>query len=258
MLGFFKRLFGFKTESATVVEWPEATRRKLETRLGYSFQNQSLLVEALTHRSFHASERAREYPAYERLEFLGDSVLGLVVAERLYLDYAHMSEGELTKSKSLLVNKKSLAHAAKLIGLGEHVLMSMDEERAGGRRRQSILADCLEAVIGAVYEDGGVRAARKLVPKLISFDFNQTRRDLSLRNYKGDLLELLQAGGMEMPRYVVAAESGPDHHKTFTVEVCVNGAVMGAGTGDSKKSAEQRAAQQALHTLKEKKVKELE
>ncbi len=255
MLNFLKRLLGSKTKSETSSEWSEATRRKLEARIGYHFQSSRLLLESLTHRSFHGGERSREYPAYERLEFLGDSVLGLVVGEQLFLDYPEMSEGELTKSKSLLVNKKALAHAAKLIGLGEYVLMSPDEEKAGGRRRQSIQADCMEAVFGAVYEDGGLEAARQVVSRLISFDFDQTRRALSLRNYKGELLELLQSKGMEMPKYVVADETGPDHHKTFTVKVQISGRIMGAGSGDSKKSAEQRAAQEALTALKAERVK---
>lgn len=254
MLNFLKRLLRSKSNSDTSAEWSDVTRRKLEARIGYYFQRPQLLQESLTHRSFHGGERSREYPAYERLEFLGDSVLGLVVGEQLFLDYPEMSEGELTKNKSLLVNKKALAHAAKLIGLGEYVLMSPDEEKAGGRRRQSIQADCMEAVFGAVYEDGGLEAARQVVSRLISFDFDQTRRALSLRNYKGELLELLQSRGTEMPNYIVADETGPDHHKTFTVEVRVNGKIMGAGSGDSKKSAEQRAAHEALTALRAKKV----
>jgi ribonuclease-3 len=258
MLRFLKKLFGLKQPTKPDRSLSLATRRKLESRLGYQFQRPHLLLEALTHRSFHGGSRTTEYPAYERLEFLGDSVLGLVVAERLFLDYPDMPEGELTKSKSLLVNRKALAHAAKPIGLGDYILMSEDEEKAGGRRRQSILADCLEAIIGAVYEDGGMRSAREVVSRLITFDFDQTLKDLSLRNYKGELLELLQSHAWETPRYVVAAESGPDHHKSFTVEVYINGRVLGSGVGDSKKSAEQRAAQQALTQWKRDRIKEME
>jgi ribonuclease-3 len=258
MLRFLKKLLGIRSEDKSTSERLDAAQRKLERRIGYRFRRLELLSEALTHRSCHAGNHSTRHRAYERLEFLGDSVLGLIVAERLFVDYPQMSEGELTKNKSLLVNRKALAHTAKMIGVGDCVLLSTDEENAGGRRRQSILADCFEALLGAVYKDGGMEAARQVISKLISFDFNRTRRDLSLRNYKGELLELLQSRGEEMPRYLVVAESGPDHRKTFTVEVLVNGKAVGSGTGDSKKTAEQRAAHEALMVLNQRQAKELD
>jgi ribonuclease-3 len=128
--------------------------------------------------------------------------------------------------------------------------MSPDEDKAGGRQRQSIVADCLEALIGAVYADGGLTAARDLVQRLISFDFDQTSKELALRNFKGELLEYVQSRGQAMPVYEVVRENGPDHRKVFEVDVTVGGKVLGSGKGESKKGAEQRAAQQALRKLK--------
>lgn len=247
MFAFFKKLFG--RGSATTDAASESQLHELERKLDYSFTNQFLLREALTHRSYLSQNGSESLPSYERLEFLGDSVLGLVVAERLFVHYPEMSEGDLTKSKSMLVNKKSLAHAGRKIELGDYVIMSRDEEKSGGRKRQSITADCLEALIGAVYEDGGLQAARDLVQRLISFDFARTGTRLGLRNYKGELLEWLQARGKDVPVYEVVEEQGPDHHKTFTVEVQLSGHALGAGSGESKKAAEQQAAREALTKL---------
>lgn len=248
MFKFLQRLIGRSSNHSG--ETSEGQLQELEIKLAYHFNNRKLLEEALTHRSYLSQNGAEPHIAYERLEFLGDSVLGLVVADRLFVDYPEMSEGDLTKSKSVLVNKKSLAHAGGKIGLGEYVLMSRDEERSGGRRRQSIVSDCMEAMIGAVYEDGGLQAASDLVQRLISFDYARTGTRLGLRNYKGELLELLQSRGAEIPSYEVVNEQGPDHHKTFTVEVQLGGETLGSGTGESKKAAEQQAARVALRKLK--------
>lgn len=248
MLRFLSKLFG-KTPARGEIAISVRNGTQLQQKLGYEFRQESLLVMALTHRSHLRSNDSRPSNSNERLEFLGDSVLGLIVAEELFQKYPQMSEGDLTKSKSLLVNKKVLAHVACELGLGDYILMSTDEDRAGGRRRQSIIADCLEAVIGAVYLDGGLNATREVVKRVISFDFGQTSQTLSLRNYKGELLERLQAASAGMPHYSVTGERGPEHRKMFTVDVFVGGKKMGTGVGDSKKSAEQRAAEQALDML---------
>ena len=228
---------------------PPETKRQLEKKIGYTFKGEYYLLKALTHRSFLRTNETSISRSYERLEFLGDSVLGLVVAEELFTQNPEMSEGQLTQNKSLLVNKKVLAHAAGLISLGEFILMSPDEEKAGGRDRPSILADAFEALIGAVYLDGGLEPARLVIRHLISFDFSEIAQLLALRNYKGELLERLQAGGGGIPRYIVSDEEGPDHQKVFTVEVFVGGRRLGSGRGDSKKSAEQEAAASALAAL---------
>jgi ribonuclease III len=248
MLRFLSRIFG-KTPAKSESALSAHSRSRLQQKLGYSFRQEDLLVRALTHRSHLRTNDAQSNNSNERLEFLGDSALGLIVAEELFQKYPDMTEGDLTKSKSLLVNKKVLAHVGIELGLGDYILMSVDEERAGGRRRQSIVADCLEAVIGAIYLDGGMKITRGVVKRVISFDFSQTSQTLSLRNYKGELLERLQASGAGMPHYTVSGENGPEHRKTFTVDVLVGGKKMGTGEGDSKKSAEQKAAEQALEKL---------
>lgn len=248
MLRFLSKIFG-KTPAQNEIAISAHIRAQLQKKLGYEFRSDDLLVRALTHRSHLRSNDSRPSNSNERLEFLGDSVLGLIVAEELFQKYSQMSEGDLTKNKSLLVNKKVLAHVGIELGLGDYVLMSTDEERAGGRRRQSIIADCLEAVIGAVYLDGGISATKEVVKRVISFDFSQTSQTLSLRNYKGELLERLQASGTGMPHYSVTGEKGPEHRKVFTVDVFVGSKKMGTGIGDSKKCAEQKAAEQALEML---------
>ncbi len=252
MLRLLRRLFGKQAEPAQPPTLSPETIIEVQKRIGYSFRDSYYLCKALTHRSFLRANEPRNLRSYERLEFLGDSVLGLVVAEELFQLYPDMSEGNLTKNKSLLVNKKVLAHTGMEIELGTYILMSADEERAGGRTRPSIVADCLEALFGAVYLDGGLQAARMTVKRLISFNFSEISDFLSLRNYKGELLERLQAGGSGLPKYTVSDEDGPDHRKVFTVEVFVNGRRLGTGRGDSKKSAEQRAAESALSALDEK------
>jgi ribonuclease-3 len=249
MLRILSKILGKKPSAKTKSVLSPQTKVELESKLGYTFTQDYYLGKALTHRSYLHLTELRPARSYERLEFLGDSILGLIVALELFQKYPSMSEGELTKNKSLLVNKKALAHAAGKIGLGEYVFLSADEEKAGGRQRQSIVADCLEAVIGAIYLDGGLAAATGVVRMLISFNFDQTRRTLSLRNYKGELLERLQAKGSGMPRYTVIDEKGPEHRKIFTVDVYIGGKKMGTGRGDSKKSAEQKAAESALSLL---------
>ncbi len=259
MLKFLTKLFGRKmpAERGQLSLAPKA-RAALEAKIGYQFNDDYYLLKALTHRSYLRQVESTTIRSYERLEFLGDSVLGLIVAEELFSRYTDMTEGKLTKNKSILVNKKVLAHTAGVIGLGEYVFMSPDEERAGGRERQSILADSLEALFGAVYLDGGLEAARGVIRKVISFDFSKKSKQLALRNYKGELLERLQANGKGAPRYTVSDEDGPDHQKVFTVEVFVEGRRLGSGRGDSKKSAEQEAAASALVALEAERAKEVE
>jgi ribonuclease-3 len=253
------RLFGRKKPGVRgQLKLSPQSRAALEVKLGYHFRDEYYLHKALTHRSYLRLADTPNVRSYERLEFLGDSVLGLVVAEELFSRYTDMSEGKLTKNKSMLVNKKVLAHTAGTIGLGEYIFMSNDEERAGGRERQSILADCLEALFGAVYLDGGLGASRQVIRQVISFDFSRKSKQLELRNYKGELLEHLQAAGQSAPRYTVSDEDGPDHQKVFTVEVFVEGRRLGSGRGDSKKSAEQEAAATALASLEAEQAKEVE
>jgi ribonuclease-3 len=216
--------------------------------IGYTFADIDLLRLALTHRSV-AHVANQSIPSNERLEFLGDSVLGLIIAEQLYRDHPELSEGDLTKTKAMLVNEATLAARAIDIGLNLCVQLSSEEEKSGGRERPSIISDACESVIGAVYLDGGIEAARNVILRLIYRHRDVITSDVNQRNYKGELLELIQGRGEGMPRYEVISERGPDHAKEFEVVVCVGDEQLGLGEGTSKKEAEQKAAAIALEKL---------
>jgi len=219
-------------------------------KLKYRFRNSALLEEALTHRSFVRSN-GDNIPSNERLEYLGDSVLGLLVAEFLFKKYPDDAEGDLTKMKAMLVNEITLSKSGQNCGLNELILLSDDEENSGGRQRNSIVSDAMEATIGAIYLDGGLEAARIFITKTILSNIRDVLADTDQYNYKGDLLELLQGRGEKTPYYEVIAEKGPDHSKTFEVIVHTAGEITGSGSGPSKKEAEQKAAAEALAKFKE-------
>ncbi len=219
---------------------------EVQKLIGYHFRDESRLLLSLTHRSFsHAT--GNDHPANERLEFLGDSVLGMVVSHRLFNDHPDLREGELTRIKALLVNETTLAIMGKAIGLNNYIRLSPDEDRSGGRYRPSIISDTFEAVIAAVYLDGGIEAARDVILRLIYANKDSITTDSNQRNYKGELLELVQSLGKGMPRYDTVREEGPDHDKMFDIEVYVNDTKIGSGRGNSKKEAEQKAAAEALN-----------
>jgi ribonuclease-3 len=225
-----------------------ANLQAVQEMLGYSFRDTGLLLLSLTHRSFSRFDQDHS-PANERLEFLGDSVLGLVIADQLFKDNPDLREGELTQTKAKLVNEIALASVAGDIGLYKYLRLSPEEDKAGGRGRPSIVSDAFESVIAAVYLDGGLEAARDVILRLI-----YTRRDIlatdsAQRNYKGELLELTQSRGDGAPRYDVLAAEGPDHQKRFNIAVYVAGERTGSGEGSSKKEAEQNAAAVALDLL---------
>jgi len=220
----------------------------VENILGYHFADRSLLILSLTHRSFTRFD-PQHSPSNERLEFLGDSVLGLVISHQLFLDNPKVHEGELTKVKAMLVNEATLAAVAERIGINRHLRLSPEEDRSGGRMRPSIISDALESVIAAIFLDGGFDPARDAILRLIYEHRQSILSDASQRNCKGELLEMVQSWGQGMPRYEVLEESGPDHQKIFTVVVNVNGEIAGKGIGNSKKEAEQKAAAEAIETL---------
>jgi len=221
---------------------------QLQRILGYQFRDRELLQLALTHRSLVRVNNGL-LPSNERLEFLGDSVLGLVIADQLYRDHPRRDEGDLTKRKAMLVNESALSRVAVEIGFNEHILLSTDEDKSGGRLRPSIVSDAFEAVIGAIYLDGGLEASRHMILRCLYSRRHEIINDSSQQNYKGDLLELVQAAGDDLPQYDVITESGPDHDKTFRVVVSVGKRRLGEGTGPSKKEAEQKAARMALGQL---------
>ncbi len=218
-----------------------------EQRIGYTFKKKSLLTEALTHSSF-ANEGKKHGKNNERLEFLGDSVLSIIVAEYIFTANKSMPEGELTKLRASLVCENSLFEFAKKIGLGDILYLGKGEEMTGGRERPSILADAFEALLAAIYLDGGFDAAKTFV---IGFIPTNLKSQVSSKNsdYKTALQEIIQKNKEEKIEYVLVSESGPDHNKFFSVEVHLNSNVIGTGTGKSKKLAEQNAAKEALSLM---------
>lgn len=238
----FSRLF------KTPVDGDPVDLSPLQSTLGYSFQDEALLRHSLTHRSVIRSLRDAE-TSNERLEFLGDSILGLVIAEQLYRDHPELSEGDLTKRKAMLVSEVALSRVAAEIGLPRFIRLSEEEVASGGRERPSITSDAMEAVIASVYIDGGIDAARGAIMRCIYARREELLSDRSHQNYKGTLLELAQAGGSPAPMYDVVSETGPDHDKTFEITVTVAGRTFGTGEGASKKEAEQKAARIALEQL---------
>ncbi|MEJ2720074.1 MAG: ribonuclease III [bacterium] len=228
-----------------------ASLSDLEHILRYSFQDRSLLVRALVHRSY-VSQQGEESSAdasNERMEFLGDAVLSLVVNTFLYETYPEKREGELTKMKSVIVSKSILSHFAKRHGLGSFILMSENAQRAGVDETDSVLADTFEAILGAVFLDGGFEAAGRCVRRLLLADVNDIFYSEKNVNYKSLLQEYIQALHKLPPRYRVSATAGPEHQKEFVVEVSVRGNVLGVGTGKTKKLAEQKAAKSAYDKL---------
>ena len=222
---------------------------QLEGTLGHEFHDRLLIRTALTHRSHVHRAGEERVNSNERLEFLGDSVLGLVVNEHLYRAFPDYSEGELTKIKSLVVSRAVLRRAAERVGLGAHLILAPGEIDAGGRKRASILSDAFEAVLGAMYLDGGFAPVAALVERELLRTLDETLADHQLINYKSLLQEKIQARFKTPPRYKVSSTSGPDHAKSFVVEVVVRGQVLGRGEGQSKKLAEQRAARAALDSI---------
>ena len=221
--------------------------KDLEAAIGYKFRNITLLQNALTHSSY-ANERWHDsLMSNERLEFLGDSVLGMVVANYLFRNFPDRPEGELTRMRADMVCEKTLANVANQIGLGSHLLLGHGEERFGGRSRASILADAVESVIAASYLDGGLEAAKGIIDRFILCDVPVQK--LHNADYKTTFQELVQQKKNQVISYALVGESGPEHDKQFLVEVSLNGRVVGKGSGSSKKRAEQDAARAAMEEL---------
>lgn len=217
----------------------------LESRINYKFRNSFLLAEALTHPSL-AYESQKPHFDNQRLEFLGDAVLQLVVTEKLYKMFPEFTEGRLTKLRSRVVSRRALARFAMAIHLGDYVLLGKGEEATGGRRRLSTLADAFESLIGAVYLDSGQEEARKLVLDLFEAEIGSMVSSPEERNPKGELQEHLQSIHPQAPAYRILSESGPDHRRVFLAEVSWRKLVLATGKGKSKKEAEARAAAEAL------------
>jgi ribonuclease-3 len=225
-----------------------ANLRKFQGAIGHTIRNEDLFVQALLHRSF-LQRMSHAGPSNERLEFLGDSVLNLIVAEYLFNEFPDAEEGELTRIRARLVNRKALAAYAKELGLMNFILMSDSAAQSGAKGSDTIVADTFEAVIAALYLDGGYAEAKRFVEQQVLSALTKGVVGTSDENYKSLLLEYAQAHGFGVPRYAVVREEGPDHDRTFTVEVLIQNKHKGTGTGKNKKEAEQVAASNALDLL---------
>ena len=215
-----------------------------EQKINYEFKNKEYILEALTHSSY--SNENKNYPFNERLEFLGDSVLSIVISDYLFKKETKLPEGELTKIRANIVCEESLSEVSKNIHLGKYMLLGKGEEATGGREIISILADALEAVIAAIYLDGGIKCAREFILTNMEKIINDSIKGKIFRDYKTCLQEVLQSNGENNIWYKLIEEKGPDHNKRFVMEVGINDTVLGVGEGKSKKDAEQVAAKCAL------------
>jgi len=217
--------------------------------LGITFNNISLLEQALVHSSYVNENPGLAPIPNERLEFLGDAVLGLVVAERLYQDFPQFTEGQMTRLRAVLVRRETLARMAQAIGLGDHLYLGKGEEASGGRQKPVNLAGAIEAIIGAIFLDQGLARATDFTLRLLETDLQKAVTRGDNIDYKSELQELIQAREQQTPTYHVIESTGPDHDKRFTVEVRVGDTLLGRGSGKSKKAAESEAARAALEKL---------
>ena len=223
--------------------------QELERKLNYTFRNPALLSEALSHSSYANEHRTAHLNSNERLEFLGDSVLGFVTAEFLFVQHPDLPEGDLTRIRAALVCEQSLYEVARKLELGKYLKLGRGEEAGGGRERTSILADATEAVFAAVYLDGGITAATQLIHRVLLDVEREEVVEERRKDYKTALQELVQRQADQVLTYRMIGEQGPDHAKTFQAEVLLNGEPLGTGSGHSKKEAEQAAAKAALKIL---------
>ena len=223
----------------------------LENKIGYVFKNKELLKNALIHKSY--MQKSHKNINNERLEFLGDSVLGFTVAEYIYINYSDLPEGELTKIRSMVVCESTLYRVAKKIGLGDKIYMGKGEEQSSGRNRPSILSDAMEALFAAIYLDGGIDVVKNIIIDLLKDEIENAVKERDVKDYKTVLQEYIQRDHIHSPKYVLIKEEGPDHDKTFTVSVNVEADVLGYGSGRTKKEAEKMAAKEALERLKNQK-----
>lgn len=220
---------------------------QLEKIIGYTFQNKKLLKQALTHSSYANEKKLGKLGCNERLEFLGDAVLELISSDFLYGKFPQIPEGELTKKRASLVCEPSLAYCARQFGLPQYLLLGKGENMTGGRNRDSIVSDATEALLGAIYLDGGFEHAKDFVLKFI---LNDIERKQLFYDSKTILQEMVQEKGLQPIEYILTGETGPDHDKQFSVNVQVNGQIVGSGIGHTKKAAEQAAAYQAIQEKK--------
>jgi len=245
----------YSNEIATKVDKLRDRFDALETSLGYQFRDKGLLELSLTHRSRAHEDASDDIADNESLEFLGDAVLGLIISDRLFREFPEYDEGRKSKAKALLVSAPTLAQVGEQLGLGLYLLLGRGEEKTGGRQKPSLIADTFEAVLAAVYLDGGVEAADAFIERHFRGALEDVRAkrpfSASVTDYKSSLQEWLQSHDRSLPVYALVSTKGPDHRKLFEVEVSIGGQTIGLGEGRSKKEAEQVAASRALEVLQD-------
>ena len=225
--------------------------KEFQEKIGYQFQQEGLLRQALTHSSYANEHRMKKLSDNERLEFLGDAVLEIVTSDFLYHEHTDVPEGELTRVRASIVCEQTLAFCTRALNLGDYLFLGKGEDQTGGRKRKSILSDAFEAIIGAIYLDGGFANAKEFIHKYILTDIEHKQL---FYDSKTILQEMVQGGQEKAIVYQLVGEEGPDHNKSFRVEVVIGGEAFGCGVGRTKKAAEQEAAYQAILKLKEGKV----
>lgn len=232
----------------------QKTIRTFESKFQISFDSNNLIIQALKHRSYLSISKESRLQSNERLEFLGDAILELIVTDFLFHNYRDLPEGDLSKMKAILVSRKVLAIVARKMELGQFILMNPGEENIGGRDRTGTLANIFEAILGAIYLDKGYTSASEFVETYLIKDHSIYIKQIELMNHKSELLELIQSKNMGMPDYSIIEEEGPDHNKIFVVNVTLNDTFLGTGKAAQKKQAEQEAAKNALDKIKKGKI----
>jgi ribonuclease-3 len=245
----FKRLVHKAGKLFTRGNYSIIDQKKIQKIIGYYFKNINLLVMAFKHRSYLAVSKDKSWQSNERLEFLGDAVLNIIVTEFFYKKLPKKSEGELTKIKSILVSRQVLAEIIRKLGLGQFLLINRGEEITGGRNRLSNLANLYESIVGAIYLDRGLKNAERFVENTLITDYKKILNQREYINYKSILLEYAQSKGRGNPSYRIVEENGPDHKKIFVIDVSVDDEYSAEGRGNSKKIAEQEAAQNLLQKI---------
>lgn len=251
LFSHFKNILSFKRSSSLQRKWDRATRKQVERMIGCRIHNLDLLQLAFRHASSPVCSMKNGLPSNERLEFLGDAVLELVMRDLLYRHDPGKDEGALTKIRSVLASQPVLAQKARELNIGAFINMSPGEEKSGGRHKDSILSDTLEAVIGAVYLDRGLRKSRKFILRIFGDSWEALSRKSQTRNFKGEFLEYCQQLHKKTPVYRITKQEDVEHRKHYTVEVRLDSIIVGVGTGYSKKQAEQRAAEKAMLKMEE-------
>lgn len=247
MINNMKRLISSLLGNSQVKKENNSGLSSLMDILEYKFDTEELLLSALTHTSVNGKEG--ESSAFERMEFLGDSILGLIIAESVFEKFPNYTEGELSKLKAKVVSRDFLSTIARKLNIGSFLVLSREAERSGGRDNSSILADAMEAIICAIYLDGDIDTAREFVNNNLFTGYRAIFVEQDLINYKSKLQEFTQNESQNLPEYILIEESGPDHEKTFLIEVKVNDELMGTGEGHTKKEAQQKAAKVACEKL---------